>query len=175
MFECKAWLSDLSPYSNTEHLKFMEKKTTTTTKPEEYYWSYPQWRPRQDSDILSRNHVGVQSLLIQVLSWMTESPKPLFPSLLQESVPPSITGDEIVLYIGDAVIHRLISEICPWDNFSKNNYSISLTLCLWSISLAYLRGKLQKREKIHYIKPWGCFHPRDLQSICSGRMSMISQ
>lgn len=26
MFECKAWLSDLSPYSNTEHLKFMEKK-----------------------------------------------------------------------------------------------------------------------------------------------------
>ena len=99
----------------------------------------------------------------------------LYLPLLQESVLPSVTGNENPLHGDSAVIHGMISEICPGESFSKNDYSIPLILCLWRISPAYLRHKLLSREKHTIQNTEVAFTLGIYKSICPGGMPMVSQ
>lgn len=121
------------------------------------HWGFLQWRPRQGSDILSRHHTALWTLGFWFKCY-PDSPKPLSPSLLQASVLPSITGNGIVLYIrDDAVIRGLIL----W-NMPVREWLFHWCFCLsWIFFL--LISEVSYRKKKYHRKPWGWFHPRDLQ------------
>ena len=94
---------------------------------------------------------------------MIKSTEPPSLSWLRESALACVTGNEGGPSRGDvAGTHGMTSEVCPWERFSNNDYSIPPIFCLWWILLLTSEVSYWKR-KLFYTKPWGCFHPRDLQ------------